>query len=152
MLSLLATAALAQSNPIKVEKPWTRATAPGAAIGGGFVTLRNSGKSADRLLSASSPAAASVELHEMAKAGDVMKMREVNAIDLPANGMVELKPGSFHLMLVNLKAPLKQGDKVPVTLKFEKAGTVKIELAVEGMGAASAGAHEHGGHGDAKKH
>lgn len=138
-------AALAQSNTIKIEKPWTRATAPGAAVGGGFATIRNSGKSADRLVSAASPVSASVELHEMAMDKDVMKMREVKGMEVPAGGVLELKPGSYHLMFINLKAPLKQGDKVPVTLKFEKAGEVKVDLAVESLGASSAGATGHGG-------
>ena len=125
-----AAVATAQSNDIKVEKPWTRATAPGAAVGGGFATIRNTGKSADRLLSASTPAAASVELHEMSRVNDVMKMREVKNMEVPANGVLELKPGGFHLMFINLKAPFKQGERVPVTLKFEKAGEMKVELAV----------------------
>jgi copper(I)-binding protein len=148
-LSLGTAAAMAQSSTIKIEKPWTRATAPGAAVGGGFATIRNSGKSADRLVSAASPVSASVELHEMAMDKDVMKMREVKGMEVPAGGVLELKPGSYHLMFINLKAPLKQGDKVPVTLKFEKAGEVKVELAVESLGASAAGAHSHG---DMKKH
>jgi copper(I)-binding protein len=148
-LSLGTAAAMAQSNAIKIEKPWTRATAPGAAVGGGFATIRNSGKSPDRLVGASSPVAAGTELHEMAMVGDVMKMREVKGMEVPAGGVLELKPGGNHLMFINLKAPLKQGDKVPVTLKFEKAGEVKVELAVESLGASSAGAHSHG---DMKMH
>ena len=148
-LSLCAVAAMAQSNTIKIENPWTRATAPGAAVGGGFATIRNNGKSADRLVGASSPVAAGTELHEMAMVGDVMKMREVKGVAVPAGGVLELKPGGYHLMFINLKAPLKQGDKVPVTLKFEKAGEVKVELAVASLGASAAGAQ---GHGDMKKH
>ena len=148
-LSLGVATALAQSKDIRIEKPWTRATAPGAAVGGGFATIRNTGKTADRLVSASSPVAASVELHEMAMVRDVMKMREVKALDLPANGVIELKPGGYHLMLMGLKAPLKQGEKAPVTLKFEKAGEMKVELSVESLGAGTAGAHSHG---EMKKH
>ena len=146
---VLASAAMAQSTGISIAKPWTRATAPGAAVGGGFATIRNSGKTADRLVGASSPVAAGTELHQMAMVGDVMKMREVKSLIVPAGGALELKPGGYHMMLINLKAPLKQGDKVPVTLKFEKAGEVKIELAVESLGAGAAGAHSHG---DMKKH
>ena len=146
---VLASAAMAQSTGISIAMPWTRATAPGAAVGGGFVTIRNNAKTADRLVSASSPVAAGTELHQMAMVGDVMKMREVKGIEVPAGGVLELKPDGYHLMFINLKAPLKQGDKVPVTLKFEKAGEVKIELAVESLGAGAAGAHSHG---DMKKH
>ena len=85
---------------------------------------------------------------------DIMKMREVKSLIVPAGGALELKPGGYHMMLINLKAPLKQGDKVPVTLKFEKAGEVKVELAVESLGGNSAGAQGHGAadHGDMKKH
>ena len=148
-LSLVAAIAMAQSNTLKIENPWTRATAPGAAVGGGFATIRNSGKSADRLLGASSPVSAATELHDMAMVGDVMKMREVKGVVVPAGGVLELKPGGHHLMFINLKAPLKQGDKVPVTLKFEKAGEVKVELVVGSLGASAAGAQ---GHGDMHKH
>ncbi len=150
----LSFAAMAQSNGISIEKPWTRATVPGAAIGGGFATIRNNAKTADRLIGATSPVSASVELHEMAMVKDVMKMREVKGMDVPAGGVLELKPGGYHMMLVNLKAPLKQGDKVPVTLRFEKAGEIKLELAVESLGASAAGVRGHGaaGHGEMKKH
>lgn len=147
MLSLATGLCWAQAGAIKVEKPYARATAPGAAVGGGYAVIHNSGAAGDRLVGAASPAAARMELHEMAMVDNVMKMREVKAIDVPAKGAVELKPGSHHLMFVELKHPLKQGGKVPVTLKFEKAGEVKVEFAVEGM-AAGAGK----GHGDMKKH
>jgi len=141
--------ALAHPGHIKVEKPYARATAPGAAVGGGYATIRNTGTSADRLVGATSPVSARAELHEMAVVDNVMRMREVKGIDVPANGALELKPGGYHLMFMELKAPLKQGDKVPVTLKFEKAGDVKVELSVEGMAAGRGHGH---GHGDAKKH
>ena len=150
----------AQQGALKIEKPWARATAPGAAVGGGYLTVHNPGAAADRLVAASSPAAARMELHEMAMEKDVMKMREVKAMEVPAGGKLELKPGSYHLMFMSLKAPFKQGDKVPVTLKFEKAGEVKVELAVESMGAGmshgaghgSAKDGAHGTHGAMKKH
>ena len=142
-LMATATAAFAQAGAIKVEKPFARATAPGAAVGGGYAIIRNSGSAPDRLVGASSPASARVELHEMAMADNVMRMREVKGIDVPANGTVELRPGGYHLMLMELKQPLKQGEKVPVTLKFEKAGEVKVELAVEGMAAKGHGGMKH---------
>jgi copper(I)-binding protein len=129
---------------LKIEKAWARATAPGAAVGGGYLTVRNAGTAGDRLVGASSPVSARTELHEMAMEKDIMRMREVKGIDVPAKGTLELKPGSYHLMFVELKAPLKQGDKVPVTLKFEKAGEVKAELAVESVGAGAADAPKHG--------
>lgn len=136
-------AALAQSKgDIEIEKPWARATPPGAAIGGGYLVIRNKGPAADRLVGVSSPASARVEIHEMTMEKDVMRMREVKGVDVPAKKSVELKPGGYHLMLIELKAPLKPGDKVPVTLRFEKAGEVKSELAVESM-AASGPAMKH---------
>ena len=105
--------------------------------------IRNKGAAGDRLVGASSPASARMEMHEMAMEKDVMRMREVKGIDVPAKGAAELKPGGFHLMFMELKAPLKAGDKVPVTLKFEKAGEIKTEFAVEAMGGAQHGGMKH---------
>ena len=133
--------ALAQ---VQIEKPWTRATAPGAQVAGGYMTVRNAG-AADKLIAASSPVAAKVELHIHVNDNGVMKMREVpGGYEIPAKGSFELKPGGAHLMFMDLKAPLKEGDKVPVTLKFEKAGEVKAEFRVGGMGAATAPMSMHG--------
>lgn len=134
--------AFAQAGSLKVEKPFARATAPGAAVGGGYATIVNTGSAADRLVGASSPAAARMEVHEMKMEGSVMKMREVKGIDVPAGGKIELKPGGYHLMFMELKQPLKEGSKVPVTLKFEKAGEVKVELDVQGLAAGAAKGHE----------
>jgi copper(I)-binding protein len=147
----VAVTAVAQANAIRVESPWTRATPPGASTGAGFLTAHNANAQADRLISASSAIAGRTELHEMAMEKDVMKMREVKSIPLAANGKLELKPGGYHLMLLQLKAPLKAGDKVPVTLQFEKAGAIKIELEVRAMGAGAGGHAGHGDHGG-KKH
>jgi copper(I)-binding protein len=126
---------------IEAASPWARATA--GKVGGIFLTLRNGG-AADRLLGGSTPAAAKVELHNTVKDGDVMRMRQVDAISLPANGYVELAPGGLHVMLVDLKAPLRAGDMVPVTLRFEKAGEVTIQVPVLAAGARGPSAqHEH---------
>jgi len=97
---------------------------------------------ADQLLSASSPAAGEVQLHEMAMEGSVMKMRQVKDIPVPAGGSVELKPGGLHLMLMNIKAPLAAGESVPVKLKFAKAGEVEVKMPVNAMGQAG-GAIKH---------
>ena len=143
-LLFAATCAHAQSKgDLQLEKPWARATPPGAAVGGGYLVIRNKGAAGDRLVGASSPASARMEMHEMAMEKDIMRMREVKGIDVPAKGAAELKPGGFHLMFMELKAPLKAGDKVPVTLKFEKAGEVKAEFAVESMGGAQHGGGKH---------
>src|SRR5476649_700663 len=133
-LATFSGASFAQSKgDLEIEKQWARATPPGAAIGGGYLVIRNKGAAADRLVGVSSPASARVEIHEMTMEKDIMRMREVKGVDVPAKKSVELKPGGYHLMLIELKAPLKQGDKVPVTLRFEKAGEVKAELAVGAM-------------------
>jgi copper(I)-binding protein len=130
-LALAATSVFAQ---VRIEDPWSRATPPGAKIGAGYMKITG-GAAADRLVGASSPAAARVELHVTEKKGDVMRMRQVKAYDIPAGGSFELSPGGAHLMLVDLKAPLKEGAKVPMTLRFEKAGEVKVELQVRALGA-----------------
>ena len=134
-LALVALPAWAQ---VSVEKPWSRATPPGAKVGAGFMQLRNAG-AADRVVGASSPVAGRVEMHITVRDGDVMKMREVKAFEVPAGGSFELKPGGAHLMFVNIKAPFKDGDKVPLTLKFERAGEVKVVLGVRRQ--ADAGGH-----------
>ena len=85
---------------------------------------------ADKLVSASSPAAERVETHVTMRDGDISRMREVKGYEVPARGTLELKPGGSHLMLVNIKAPLKEGTSVPLTLRFEKAGEIKTELQV----------------------
>ncbi|MBU3633825.1 copper chaperone PCu(A)C [Polynucleobacter sp. AP-Feld-500C-C5] len=128
----LGTAAIAQNasvGSIKIENGYTRATAPGQQVAGGFLKIENKG-AADQLISASSPAAGEVQLHEMAMDGNVMRMRQVKDIALPANGAVELKPGGLHLMFMNIKAPLTVGETVPVKLKFAKAGEVEVRLSV----------------------
>jgi copper(I)-binding protein len=130
---------------IQIEKPWARATAPGAKVAGGYMLIRNAGAAGDKLVSATSPAAAKVELHVHINDGGVMKMREVPGYDVPAKGSFELKPGGAHLMFMNIKQPFKEGEKVPVTLKFEKAGEVRAEFHVGrlGEGASPAGQHKH---------
>jgi copper(I)-binding protein len=124
----------ASVGSIKVENAYTRATAPGQQVAGGFLKIENKG-GADQLISASSPAAGEVQLHEMAMDGNVMKMRQVKDIPVPANGSVELKPGGLHLMFMNIKAPLAAGETVPVKLKFAKAGEVEVKMPVNSTAA-----------------
>ena len=125
-LLVCATAgALAQ---VKIEGAWARPTVQGQQAGGGYLSITSA--AADRLLGGSTQVAQQFELHTMAMRGDVMEMRQVDAIELPAGKKVELKPGGLHVMFIGLKAPLKVGDKVPVTLKFEKAGELKVDFAV----------------------
>jgi copper(I)-binding protein len=127
---------------ITIDAPWARATAPGAKIGAGYMTIRNSAGTADRLVAASSPAAERVEMHVTTQEGDVSRMREVKSYTVPPQGAFELKPNGPHLMLVNLKAPLKEGAVVPLALKFEKAGEVRAQLQIRAL-TGSAPAHKH---------
>ncbi|MBU3610569.1 copper chaperone PCu(A)C [Polynucleobacter wuianus] len=123
------------TNAIKIENAYTRATAPGQQVAGGFMKIENKGAASDQLVSASSPSAGEVQLHEMAMDGNVMKMRQVKDIAVPPNGAVELKPGGYHLMFMNLKGPFAAGQTVPVKLKFAKAGEIEVKLPVNAMGA-----------------
>ena len=126
---------------IKIGHPYARATVAGQP-GGAFLKLDNAGPD-DRLLSAQTELASRTELHSMAMEGDVMRMRQVDGVPLPAGKTVELKPGGFHLMFVGLKSPLKDGDKFPMTLKFEKAGEVEVTVNVEAPKAGAAAEHKH---------
>jgi len=126
---LLLCAAFSAQAQVQIEKPWARATAPGATVAGGYMVIRNAG-AADRLVSASSPAAAKVELHVNLNDNGVMRMREVPGYDVPAKGVFELKPGGAHLMFADIKRPFKEGEKLPVKLKFEKAGELNAEFHV----------------------
>ena len=143
---MLAPAAQADDyklGPLQIDRPWTRATPGGAQTGGGFLNLVNTGGTPDRLVSARSPAADKVEIHEMKMEGSIMRMRELDkGLELPAGGTVELKPGGYHLMFMGLKAPFAAKSRVPLTLVFEKAGTIDVELDVEAMGGAQP-AHRH---------
>ena len=121
---------------IEIGHPWARSTSAGQATGGGYLKLDNAG-AADRLVSASASVSEKVELHSMAMEGDVMRMRQVDGIDLPTGKPVELKPGGFHIMFIGLKAPLKAGDSFPLQLKFEKAGDVTVDVKIEAPGGGS---------------
>ncbi len=140
VLLLAAFVAMPAMAQVSVENAWARATPPGAKIGAGYFTLRNTGSVADRLLSVASPAAARVETHVTVKEGDVSRMREVKGYEIPAKGSLELKPGGSHLMFVDIKAPFKEGQRIDAVLKFEKAGEVKVQVEVRPLGSAS---HEH---------
>ena len=144
---LTATAASAhefQLGSLKIDHPWARPTLPGQSAGGAYLSVTNNGVAPDRLLGGSSPAAERVEVHEMRMDGDVMRMRELPALELPAGKTVPLAPGGLHLMLNGLKAPLKIGDKLPLKLRFEKAGEIEVLLHVENQPATAADtAHKH---------
>jgi copper(I)-binding protein len=121
---------------IAIGHPWARATAATAPSGGGFLTLTNTGTTPDRLIAVRSSASERAQIHEMKMEGNVMRMREVEkGLEIPAGATVTLAPGSYHLMLMGLKAPFAKDTRVPITLVFEKAGSIDVELAVEAMGA-----------------
>jgi copper(I)-binding protein len=138
IMSFFSAAAFAQ---VEVENAWSRATPPGAKVAAGYLTIRNKSASPDRLVGASTAIAARVETHVLEKQGEVMRMREVKGYDVPAKGSFELKPGGAHLMLVDIKRPLKAGEKISMVLRFEKAGEVKTDLEVRALGAT--GTHSH---------
>jgi hypothetical protein len=120
---------------IAVSEPWSRETAEGQNAGGAFMTIANTGTAADRLTGGSTPVAGRVEIHTMEMEGDVMRMRQLeDGLEVPAGGEVMLKPGSFHVMLMDLKQPLKAGEKVPLTLTFAGGGTVETQLDVRPAG------------------
>lgn len=128
-LALAAANSHAQTA-VKVESPWARPTVQGQAAGGGFLRIVG-GPANDKLVSASADIAGRVELHSMSMDGNVMRMRQVDSIDIPAGKTVELKPGGLHVMFMDIKTPLKTGASFPLTLKFEKAGDVKVNVAVQ---------------------
>ncbi len=134
LAALPAAAHDATAGDIAIGHPWSRA-AGANGTGAGFMTLHNGGTQPDRLLSAASPVARQVELHTHIRDGNVMRMRPVEDIPIPAGQTVELRPGGLHVMMIGLKQPLVQGTRVPLTLRFERAGEVQVELAVEAAGA-----------------
>jgi copper(I)-binding protein len=147
LLALLAAPASAQevkAGDLVITQPWSRATPGGAKIGGGFLTIENKGAAPDRLVSVAGDVAGRVEIHEMAMNNGVMTMRPLDkGLTIEPGKTVKLAPGGYHLMLMDLKNPLKQGDKVPLTLEFEKAGKVALSLDVQGVGAQAPAGHDH---------
>ena len=145
--SLPATAHEARAGDVEIVHPYAVPSVPGASNGAAYITaLENGGKSADRLLRASTPAAQRVELHTMSvDAQGVMRMREIEAIELAPGAKVTMQPGmGMHLMLVGLKQPLKAGDSFPITLEFARASKVELKLGVQAPKAASAAEmHKH---------
>ncbi len=119
------------AGDLQVRHPWTRATPPGATVAAGYLEVRNSGQQPDRVVGASTPAAERVEFHVQVQEGDVLKMREMKDFGVPARQRLTLRPGGSHLMLIGLKQPLVKGGRVPLTLRFERAGELQIELEVQ---------------------
>ncbi len=156
-LALVATmsagAALAQSSApapaetvagtLAIRDPWSRATPGGARVGAGYVTIENRGGEPDRLLSAESEVSGGAEVHETVMAGGVARMSPTGPLAVSAKGRLELKPGGHHLMLTDLKRPLKEGERFTATLVFERAGRVPLTFVVRGLGAGAEAHHHH---------
>jgi periplasmic copper chaperone A len=129
---------------LTITAPWTRATPAGARVGGGYMKITNAGKEPDILIGGSLPQAGRFELHEMAVTDGVMRMRELaRGLEIKPGETVELKPGGYHVMFMDLKEPLKQGAALKGTLVFAKAGKIEVEFQVAPVGAASMGSHMH---------
>lgn len=141
-----------KAGDLVISQGWSRATPGGAKVAGGYVTIENKGTAPDRLIGGSADIAGKFEIHEMAMDNGVMKMHPLDkGLTIEPGKTVKFAPGGYHLMLEQLKKPLKQGDKVPVTLEFEKAGKVAISLDVQGVGAQAPGDAGHSGHMEMKK-
>ena len=145
-LALAASSASAHDyklGSLVIDHPWSRATPKGAAVAGGYMKITNTGTTPDRLTGGATEAAKKFEIHEMKMEGAVMRMRELpNGVEIPPGATIELKPGSYHIMMTTLARPFAKGDRVKASLTFEKAGKIDIEFAVDAAGG-SAKEHKH---------
>jgi len=127
----LSTAQSGARDSLRIEHPYARPTPPGARTGGAYLTIDNRGNEPDRLLGVATPAAGAAEIHSMTMEGNMMRMRAVAAVDIPARATTALKPGGYHVMLMDLKRPLVVGETFPLTLTFAKAGKIDVTARVE---------------------
>lgn len=145
--ALLAAPALCEevkAGDLVITQAWSRATPGGAKIAGGYLTIENRGSSPDRLIGGSGDIAGKIEVHEMAVNNGVMTMRSLDrGLTIEPGKTVKLAPGGYHLMMFDLKSSLKQGERIPVTLEFEKAGKARVVLDVQGVGAQAPAAADH---------
>ena len=141
VVASVASAREFKAGDIVISQPWSRATPKGATVGAGYLVVENRGTSPDRLLGGSVDVAAGFEIHDVVVNDGVMRMRELNAIEIPPSGSVEVKPGGRHIMFVGLSHPLAAGEKVRGALQFEHAGKIEVEFDVVGMGNAPPGSH-----------
>lgn len=132
LLTVLTAPAL--SADITISDVWGRATPGSAKVGAAFMEIKNNGE-ADKLVSASSEISSRTELHTHIHDNGIMRMREVPAIDIPANGTQSLEPGGYHVMFIGLNRPLAVGETYPLTLVFEKAGKIMVDIKIEKVGA-----------------
>lgn len=134
LFATVATPVIAQPRvrgpSVLIESAWIRLPPPGAPTAAAYMTIHNRARRPDRLLGASSPVAQRVEIHEMSMAGGVMRMRAVPTLAMTAGGEVAFTPGGLHLMFIGLRRPLRAGQRVPVTLRFEREGDRRVEAVV----------------------
>lgn len=120
----------AASSAFTFSDVWSRAMPPNAPTGAVYFTLQNPGDQQDRLLAARTPRAERAELHSHAQQGELMRMQKVESVSVPAKGTLQFKPGGHHLMLFRMTEPLRAGDRFPLTLQFEKAGELTLEVRI----------------------
>ncbi|OLU32516.1 hypothetical protein BVH03_07575 [Pseudomonas sp. PA15(2017)] len=150
-VALLATSLLANAHQydvgqLHIDHPWSREMPPVAPTAAAYFVVHNKGDADDRLLTVQTPVAGKAEIHEHAHVGGMMKMQQVQTVVIPAGGEVKFAPMGYHVMLFNLKQQAQAGDRFPLTLTFEKAGPVTVEVAVQKDEPAAEGGHEHKGH------
>ena len=139
-----ASADMFEAGALVIHEPWARATPPGAKVAGGYATIENNGDTPDRLVSATAEISGRVEIHEMAMSDGVMTMRPLpDGAEIPAGASLELKPGSYHIMFMELAAPLSEGETFAGTLTFENAGSVDVTFAIGPIGSEEAPMHDH---------
>ncbi len=150
VLSCVVFAAVLLATPVRaddvkagdlvISQAWSRATPAGAKVGGGYLTIENKGTTADKLIGVTGDISDKIEVHEMSMNNGVMKMRPVEGgLSIDPGKTVKFAPNGYHLMIMDLKSPLKQGEKVPLTLQFERAGKVAVTFDVQGIGAMGPG-------------
>jgi copper(I)-binding protein len=146
-LSSAAYAADYNVGAIEIDRPWSRAVPKGSSVAAGYLTIRNTGSEADRLVSGSTPVAGKFEVHEMKMDNGVMRMRPVaGGLEIKPGETVELKPQSLHIMMTGLKQPIEKGKSFRGSLVFEKAGAVDVDFSVEAIGAMAPASAAHDMH------
>ncbi len=153
LLAFDAAALAADSGPLRIEQPWAAETPPAARTGAAYLNIVNDGE-ADRLLGAQAEVASHVELHTTAMDGNMMRMRKVEALEVPGGATTALEPGGLHIMLIDLRQPLRAGQNFSLTLQFEKAGALQVQIPIrtreEMQPSTTQPMHDHG-HGDGQK-
>jgi periplasmic copper chaperone A len=150
LLAISASAANATDykvGTLEIENPWSPAVPRGATVAAGYMTIKNTGAEPDRLVGGSTPVAGKLEIHQMTMDKGVMTMRPLpDGLEIKPGATVDLKPSSYHLMIMGLKQPIERGKPFKASLTFEKAGPVDVEFMVERLGATAPAAAAHDAH------